>query len=312
MIKGDATVKTRETEILIVGGGPAGYAAGIYASRAGRKTIILEGRGKSRLSIGYEIENYPGFRSINSRELLDRFRSQAADFGAETIAEDAIDFNLSHEIKHVVTRESLIGAKAVILATGKPVRKEKMIAGEARLLGMGVSYCATCDGPLYRGQEVAVVGSSAEALEDVLALDQMGCRVHWFPGVRKDAVAAPERVEEIGRKGIVIYWETAVKEIGGDKGVEKIKIVTAEGREDDLPVSGCFIFRDSLTSPLFLKAGLKLDHGQCLAVDRFQRTNIDGVFAAGDIACGGMQVVTAAGEGAMAALQAIAYLRRGL
>jgi len=104
MTSADSTVKSRQTEILIIGGGPAGYAAGIYAARAGRKTIILEGRGASRLSIGYEIENYPGFRSINSRELLDRFRSQAAGFGAEIISEDAIDFNFSSDVKYVVTR----------------------------------------------------------------------------------------------------------------------------------------------------------------------------------------------------------------
>jgi len=306
-----STVKSRQTEILIIGGGPAGYAAGIYAARAGRKTIVLEGRGASRLSIGYEVENYPGFRSINSRELLDKFRSQAGGFGAEIISEDAIDFNFSSEVKYVVTRESLVEAKAVILATGRPVRKEKMIPGEERLLGMGVSYCATCDGPLYRGQTVAVVGRSEEALEDVLALHQIGCRIHWVPGGARGAVGMPERVEEIVHKGITIHWEAVVKEISGDKGVEKVRI-PGEGREDELPVSGCFIFRESLTSPLFLKAGLKLDHGQCLAVDRFQRTNIEGVFAAGDITCGGMQVVTAAGEGATAAMQAIVYLRKNL
>lgn len=305
----DATVKSLRAEILIVGGGPAGYTAGIYAARAGRKTIILEGRGASRLSIGYDIENYPGFRSINSRELLDRFRAQAADFGAEIIAEDAIDFNFSADVKYVVTRESLIESKAVILATGRPVRKEKMIPGEERLLGSGVSYCATCDGPLYRGQAVAVVGRSEEALEDVLALHQIGCRVHWIPGATRDAIGSAELVEEILRRDVSVHWGASVKEISGEKGVEKVRMA-AEGREVDLPVSACFIFRESLTSPLFLKAGLKMDHGQCLSVDRFQRTNLEGVFAAGDLTCGGMQVVTAAGEGATAAMQAIVYLRK--
>jgi thioredoxin reductase (NADPH) len=311
MASADLKVTNRRSEILIVGGGPAGYAAAVYASRAGRKTIILEGRGTSRLSIGYEIENYPGFRSINSRELLEKFRDQARDFGAEIITEDAIDFNFSSDVKYVVTRESLVEAKVVILATGKPVRKEKMIPGEERMLGMGVSYCATCDGPLYRGLAVAVIGRSEEALEDVLALHEIGCRVHWIPGAAKEALGLPELVEEIVRKDISVHWQAAVREISGDKGVEKVRIAV-EQREEDLPVSGCFIFRESLTSPLFLKAGLKLDHRQCLAVDRFQRTNIDGVFAAGDIACGGMQVVTAAGEGAVAAMQAVVYLRKNL
>ncbi|MGB7296922.1 MAG: FAD-dependent oxidoreductase [Candidatus Aminicenantales bacterium] len=105
------------------------------------------------------------------------------------------------------------------------------------------------------------------------------------------------------------FWKAEAKEIGGEKSVERIRIAT-EGGEEDIPVMGCFIFRESLASPLFAKAGLKLDHRQCLAVDRFQRTNLEGVFAAGDINCGGMQVVTAAGEGAAAAMQAIVYLRK--
>jgi thioredoxin reductase (NADPH) len=309
MTNNESNAKNLRAEILIVGGGPAGYSAGIYSSRAGIKTIILEGRGSSRLSIGYDIENYPGFPSINSRELLQKFKDQARGFGAEIVSEDAIDFNFSSETKYVVTRESLLEAKAVILAAGKPVVKEKMIPGEERLLGMGVSYCATCDGPLYRGQPVAVVGHTAEAAEDVLALHQIGCRVHWIPGGELGADVPAELSGKARAKEINVYLKAEPKEIAGDKGVEKVRI-SSEGREEDIPVAGCFIFRESLTLPLFAKAGLKLDHGQCLAVDRFQRTNIEGVFAAGDISCGGMQVVTAAGEGAMAAMQAIVYLRQ--
>jgi thioredoxin reductase (NADPH) len=305
----ESGAKNLRTEILIVGGGPAGCSAGIYAARAGRKTIILGGRAASRLSIGYDIENYPGFPSINSRELLQKFKDQARGFGAEVVSEDAIDFNFSTETKYVVTRESLLEAKAVILAAGKPVRKEKMIPGEERLLGMGVSYCATCDGPLYRGQAVAVIGHTAEAVEDVLALRELGSHVHWIPGGKLGPDVPAGLSEEVGRKDIAVYWEAEPIEISGEKGVEKIRIIL-EDREEEIPVSGCFIFRESLTSPLFVKAGLKLDHGQCLAVDRFQRTNIEGVFAAGDISCGGMQVVTAAGEGAVAAMQAIVYLRK--
>ncbi|MGB7296912.1 MAG: FAD-dependent oxidoreductase [Candidatus Aminicenantales bacterium] len=304
----ESTTKNLKTEILIVGGGPAAFSAGIYAARAGRQTIILEGRAGSRLSIGYDIENYPGFRSINSRELFQKIKDHALAFGAEIVSEDAIDFNFSTETKYIVTRASLIEAKAVILATGKPVRREKMIPGEERLLGMGVSYCATCDGPLYRSQPVAVVGRTAEAVEDMLALHQLGSEVHWIPG----GEAAPEvpagLSEKVRGKSITIHWKAEAKEISGEQGVERIRIVS-EGREEDIPVSGCFIYRESLTSPLFVKAGLKLEHGQCLAVDRFQKTSIEGVFAAGDISCGGMQVVTAAGEGSVAAMQAVVYLR---
>lgn len=298
---------SRNTEILIIGGGPAGYSAGMYAARAGRKTIILEGRGRSRLAVGYVLENYPGFISIDSAELLRSFRAQAGHFGAEILAEEAIDFNLAGPTKYVVTREHLFEAKAVILATGKPVPRERLIPGEERFIGQGVSYCATCDGPLYRGLTVAVAGDSEEAAEEVLALHGMGCRVHWIPG--RDRKGNPPKAREIEEKGIPIQRTARIAEVQGGKGVERL-VLEKDGQPEEMAVSALFVFRESLTSPLFEKAGLALDHRQCLGVDRRQRTNIDGVFAAGDITCGAMQVVTAAGEGAVAAIQAIAYVRK--
>ena len=299
---------TRSTEILIVGGGPAGYTAGIYASRAGRKTAILEGRGRSRLSVGYTLENYPGFIAIDSAQLLQKFRSQAEHFGAELFPEEAIDFNLSGPTKYVVSREHLYEAQAVILATGKSVPRERLIRGEEKFLGQGVSYCATCDGPLYKGLTVAASGASDEAAEEVLALHGLGCHVHWIPGESQAKKAASDKAREVESKGIPIYWAARIIEVQGGRGVEKLTL-EREGGEEELPVSALFIFRESLTSPLLQKAGLSLDHRQCLAVDGRQRTNIEGVFAAGDITCGGMQVVTAAAEGAVAAMQAVISIR---
>jgi thioredoxin reductase (NADPH) len=300
---------TRTVEILIVGGGPAGYAAGIYAARAGRKTAILEGRGRSRLSIGYTIENYPGFMSIDSAELLRIFRSQARHHGAELVPEEAIDFNLSSPTKYAVSRENLYEAKAIILATGKPIPRERLIRGEDRFVGQGVSYCATCDGPLYKGLNVAALGSSDEAAEEVMALAGMGCRVHWILGGSPEKPVAPEKLREAEDRGIPVHRAARVIEVRGERSVEAVALEN-EGREEELPVAALFIFRESLTAPLFQKAGLSLDHRQCVAVDKRQRTNIEGVFAAGDITCGGMQVVTAAGEGAVAALQAVIYVRK--
>jgi thioredoxin reductase (NADPH) len=299
----------KSADILIVGGGPAGYTAGIYAARAGRKTIILEGRGASRLAVGYNIENYPGFPEISSLELLQKFRAQAIQFGAEVSSEEAIDFNLSAETKYVVTRERLYEARAFILATGKPVTRERLIPGEDRLLGQGVSYCATCDGPFYRGLPAAALGASDEAAEEILALQGLGCRVLWIPGEAQAGRVSEQLLAQIRAKNIPVRWKSSVKEIVGQKGVEKI-ILDTEGAQEELPVSAVFVFRESLTSPLLLKAGLRLDHRQCLAVDRLQRTNLEGVYAAGDLTCGGMQVVTAAGEGAVAAMQAVSFLRK--
>ncbi len=304
-MKGVTPVKA---DVLIVGGGPAGLTAAIYVARAGKKALVLEGKSSSRLAINYEIENYPGFRSIDSRELLGIFREQAESFGAEFLAGDAIAFALDSEPKFVTTKDHLVEARAVVIATGKPVPKERLIPGEDRLLGQGVSYCATCDGPLFRGAPVAAFGHSEEALEDVTALHEMGCRVLWIPGK-----ASPEERAKIdeaaGGKGISVRWNTRIRDIAGDLRVEKV-VLDSDGAPEEVPVSAVFIFREIPSGPLFSRAGLSLDHKQCVAVDRFQRTNIPGVFAAGDVTCGGLQVVAAAGEGCVAALQALVHLRK--
>jgi thioredoxin reductase (NADPH) len=301
------SIKSLKTDVLIVGAGPAGLTAGIYVARAGKKALILEGRGVSRLAISYTIENYPGFPSIESRELLEIFRRQAVSFGAEIVAGDAIAFGLDGSPKYVTTKEAVIEAGAVVLATGKPVPKERLIAGEDRLIGQGVSYCATCDGPLFRGRPVAAVGHAEEALEDVRALQAMGCKVLWVPGKPGGASDSPEAQALEGR-GVTIRRDGKVKEIRGGANVEDILIESASGPEA-VPVAAVFIFREVPAGPLFERAGIKLDHKQCVAVDRFQRTNIPGVFAAGDITCGGQQVVSAAGEGCVAGMQALIHLR---
>lgn len=309
MENGESKIKSRATDILVIGSGPAGLTAGLYAARAGKKTIILEGRAASRLSIGYKLENYPGFISIDSRELFDKFKKHAQHFGAEIVRSDVIDFNLASRPKYVTTRDMFIEAKSVILATGRPLSETKMIPGEARLLGSGVSYCATCDGPLYRGHKVIGIGNSDEAAEDILGLHQIGSEVHWIPGELKELNVSENLMTEVKKKNIPVYLKTVVKEIIGEHRVEKV-VVQKEKRDEELDVAGIFIFRDIPTVPLFSKAGIKLDHGQCVAVDRFQRTNLEGVFAAGDVTCGGMQIVSAAGEGCVAALQAMKYIRK--
>lgn len=303
-------MRQHETDILIIGAGPAGLTAAIYAARSGKRTMVLESeRAASRLALGYELENYPGFAAINSRELLDKFRSQAAGFGAEFATGDVIALSLESSPKFVSTSDAFIEARAVILATGKPFAKERQIPGEERLLGYGVSYCAVCDGPLYKGRDTAVYGHSAEAIEDIWILDQTGVRVHWIPGRVKDPAALEEAFLKAEKRGIPVHGGAEIKEIAGEKSVERV-VLKSEGGERTLDVEAVFIFREVPTGPLFAKSGLALDHKQCLAVDRFQRTNLPGVFAAGDLTCGGLQVVSAAGEGCVAALQALAYLRK--
>jgi thioredoxin reductase (NADPH) len=302
------SIKSLRTDVLIVGAGPAGLTAAIYVARAGKKTLVLEGRGLSRLAIPYTIENYPGFPSADSRELLDKFRSQAVAFGAEIVAGDAIAFALEGSPKYVTTKDAVIEAAAVVLATGKPFPRARLIPGEDRLIGQGVSYCATCDGPLFRGATVAAVGHAEEALEDVHALQAMGVKVHWVPG-KTGGAADSDEARALEGQGVSIRRDGKVREIKGESRVESVVIESAAGTEA-VAVAAVFIFREIPQGPLFEKAGVALDHKQCVAVDRFQRTNIAGVFAAGDNTCGGMQVVSAAGEGCVAGMQALVYLRK--
>ncbi|HMA52985.1 MAG TPA: FAD-dependent oxidoreductase, partial [Acidobacteriota bacterium] len=174
-------IKSLKTDVLVVGAGPAGLTAGIYVARAGKKALLLEGRAASRMAVPYTIENYPGFPPIDSLELLGLFRKQAVSFGAEIAAGEAIAFALDGDPKYVTTTEAVIEASAVILATGRPVPKSRLVPGEEKLIGQGVSYCATCDGPLFRGATVAAIGHAEEALEDVHALHAMGVKVVWVP-----------------------------------------------------------------------------------------------------------------------------------
>ena len=300
-------IRTLKADILVIGAGPAGLTAALYAARSGKRTLILQGRAPSRLGLDYTIENYPGFLSIGSRELLARFREQAVHFGAEIVEGDAVAFGLDSSPKYVTTKDSLIEAGAVILATGKPVPRERLIPGEDRLVGQGVSYCATCDGPLFRGADVVAVGDSEEAREDVASLLQIGCRVHWVPGQAPDGPGAAAAAA-LAARGAVVRAAARVVEIVGADRVEKVRLEEG-GRAKELAAAAVFIFRDIPAAPLLGRAGLALDHKQCVAVDRFQRTNLPGVFAAGDVTCGGLQVVAAAGEGCVAALQALMSLR---
>ena len=301
-------VKNIKTDIVIIGSGPAGLTAGLYAARSGRKALVLEGRAASRLSIGYTLENYPGFIAIDSKELLNKMRDHARHFGAEIMTGDAINFSLTTDPKYVTTKDAFIEAKAVIIATGRGLSKGKMIPGEEKFLGTGVSYCATCDGPLFRGRTVVALGNTDEAAEDVLALKGMDIDVRWIPGEEEVGISKV-LLEEITKQGVQILAETKIKAIEGETRVKNVLVSTA-GKEEVLEVPAIFIFRDIPSTSLFAKAGVELDHRQCIQVDRQQKTNLEGVFAAGDVTCGGLQIASAVGEGCVAAIQAIAYARK--
>ena len=302
-------VQQKRVDVLVIGAGPAGLAAALYTARSGKKTLVLAGQSSSKLELGYLVENYPGFISINSQDLLKKFRAHAVHFGAEVLEADAVDINLSMDPKFVVTKEHMIEARSIIVATGRPAADRNRIPGEEALVGMGVSYCATCDGPLYRGKKVLAIGNTDESAEDVLALLQMGVEVEWCTGDGKPAQASQALIQEAKAAGVLFREKSQVKEIRGEGRVQEARI-EQNGRTFSQAVDGVFIFRDIPFSLLYTKAALDIDHRNCVVTDPHQKTNLDGVFAAGDITCGGLQIVTGAGEGARAAVSALKYLRQ--
>jgi len=298
-------------DLVILGAGPAGLTAGIYSSRLGLKTIVLEsGIPGGRAGEAPFIENYPGFPDgITGVELVEKMTKQCSKFGAEIRTfEEAIDLELKGELKKVTTRKGSYISMAVIIATGTQRRKLR-IPGESELLGRGVSYCPVCDGAFFKGLKVIVVGSGEEAASDALFLTGLAGEVvlvtHGGP-----LEAADELLRRLRDKGVKVI-EARVTEIIGKDGVESVRVAYEEGREDVLPADGVFISLGGVpTSELVRKAGVEVDEKGCIKVDRWQKTSIEGVFAAGDCTCGGMQVITATGEGAMAAINASRYVKR--
>jgi len=298
--------KEMQTEVLIIGGGPAGLAAAIYTARGNKKTVVLKGKAKPALAMAHKVENYPGFESVTGQELLDLFEKQAVRFGAEILKSDVIEYGLGFDPKMVTTRNEIIMADVVIIATGRGAHKVQ-VENEDRFLGLGVSYCAVCDGAFYREKKVVVYGNDHEAIEDALMLKQLGCDVTLISYCKK--MKCPENLREMARnKGIHMYPDTRIKSIQGESAVEQVVIENAEGGEI-LKTNAVFIIQHVPSMKLLQRAGINLNQRDCVIVNRDQETNLPGVYAAGDVTCGGMQIATATGEGVMAALQALKKIR---
>ena len=293
-------------DVVIVGAGIAGLTAGIYASSLGAKTLILEGSYPSRLLLAKVIYNYPGFpEGISGRELLERVRAQALKMGSEIRRGDVVSMILKTTIKSLMTRKETITAKAVIIATG--IRRERLnIPGEERFLGLGVSYCAICDGPLYRNRRVAVIGYGDDAITDTIFLSSIAREVYFIPLKPLPKV----HVDKLSAYGNVrLLLKVKVKSIIGRDRVEEVELVR-DGEVEKVSVDGVFIITEETPTPDVIKnAGIRVDERGCIKVNQRQETNIEGVYTAGDCTCGGMQAITAAGQGALAAINAVAYIR---
>jgi len=303
-------------EILIIGAGPAGLSAGVYCGRSNRDTIILQGKQVSALAKAKEIQNWLGEEEISGPNLLEKFKKHAESYDSVRIVEgDVIALLMGMGTNMVSTRTSNITSDVVIIATGTGERKE-VIKNESNLIGFGVSYCALCDGPLYREKTVYLYGHDEEVLEDALALEQMGCDVHII--TNKSMEDLPDLAMEVKNKGIDIIDNMEVVEaIANSEGViEKITCKSTKSDADEseevleFSLDCLFVLSHIPSNSIFKKAGIELDENGNVRADENQLTNIQGVYAAGDVTGGLYQVVFAAGEGARAGINACKYIRQ--
>ncbi|WP_030160305.1 thioredoxin-disulfide reductase [Glycomyces sp. NRRL B-16210] len=300
-------------DVIIIGSGPAGYTAALYTARADLRPLVFEGfQFGGALMQTTEVENYPGFpEGIMGPELMDQWRKQAERFGAELVSDDVTRVDFSGDVKKVWVGEDEFQARAVILATGSAFRPLN-VPGENELMGRGVSACATCDGFFFRDQEIAVVGGGDSAMEEATFLTKFASKVtivHRREEFRASKIMA-ERA--LANPKIEVAWNSAVEKINGEGGkvasVGLVDTVTGEARE--LAATGLFIAIGHDPRSELFKGQVELDESGYVKVDApSTRTNVAGVFAAGDLVDHTyQQAVTAAGTGCAAALDAERYL----
>jgi thioredoxin reductase (NADPH) len=298
---------------LIIGSGPAGYTAAIYASRANLKPVLYQGiQPGGQLTITTEVENYPGYpEGIQGPEMMVDFEKQAARMGADVRFGMAtrVDFS-SRPYKVEIDEEKWIAAESVIISTGASA-KWLGLESEQRLNGFGVSACAVCDGFFFKGKEVAIVGAGDTACEEALYLSKLCTTVHML--VRKGEMRASKVMQDrvLQTANIKVYWHSEAGEVIGDKKVEALRIHNNQtGKDETVPVSAFFVAIGHQPNSDIFKEWLNMDEqGYILTVPGTSKTNIEGVFAAGDVQDKNYrQAVTAAGSGCMAALDAERFL----
>ncbi|MFA9205899.1 MAG: thioredoxin-disulfide reductase [Burkholderiaceae bacterium] len=306
-------METEKVSILIIGSGPAGYTAAIYAARANMKPLLYQGiQPGGQLTITTEVENYPGYPDgIQGPEMMVHFEKQAARMGTDIRYGLATKVDFSGTVKKVwIDDEKLIEADAVIISTGASA-KWLGIPSEERLNGFGVSACAVCDGFFFKGKEVAIVGAGDTAAEEALYLSKMCTTVHMF--VRKEAMRASKVMQDrvLKTPNVKIYFNTETDEILGEKKVEGVRILnTKTNTKEVIPVSAFFVAIGHTPNSSIFKDYVTMDEtGYILTEPGTTKTNVEGVFASGDVQDKNYrQAVTAAGSGCMAALDAERYL----
>lgn len=291
-------------ELAIIGAGPAGYSAAIYAVRAGIKTIIFDkGLGGGLAAFSPNIENYAGFESISGMELVDKMKKHASKYTKINFNEEVKKITKKGDGFKIETIKQTYITKAILFSTGSEYRKLN-VPGEQELQGKGVSYCATCDGFFFKEKKVAVVGGGNTALIEAIYLKQIGCQEVYLIHRRDQLRAEKTYQDEAIKKGVKIIYNTQVKSIHGDQKIDFLEVYNVKTNEKSkLPVDGVFIsIGEEPQNSLAKELGVKLDEKGFVITDKQQRTNVKGVYAAGDISGGLRQIITACAEGAIASL----------
>ena len=299
-------------DIIIIGSGPAGLSAAIYAQRACLDTIVIEKNGISGGQVlnTWEVDNYPGFPGVTGFELSRQFREHANKLGARVVQDEVVQVELSGNVKKVVCEEETYEARCVILASGAHHRTLE-VPGEEELRGAGVSYCATCDGAFFRGRTVAVVGGGDAALEDAIFLARMCEKVYIVH--RRDKLRGAKRLQERlqALENIEFVWNSETVAIEGDAQVEALRLrQTKTGEERRLDVEGVFIAVGIAPKSELYAGQLELDEQGYIRADESGQTSVPGVFAAGDVRTKALrQILTAASDGANCVASAERYLQ---
>lgn len=299
---GGEQAAAEDVDVVIIGSGPAGMTAAIYAARGGLKAVIIDGKTVGgQVAITPQVENYPGFSTVSGMALVDMMAEQTRRYVRIIQGEPVREVKIGRRVE-VLTDRGLYRAKAVLLATGASWRRLG-VPGEAELFGRGVNVCATCDGNLYTGRHVLVVGGGNTAVTDALYLKRLGATVAVIH--RKDAFRAEQHlVDALNREHIPVHWNSVVEEILGQDKVRAVRIREMQsGETSEIPTDGVFLaVGQSANTELAKDLGLQLTPDGSIQVDERMRTSHPRVYAAGDVTGGVRQIVTAVGQGSVAAL----------
>ncbi|MDA3896325.1 MAG: thioredoxin-disulfide reductase [Desulfobacteraceae bacterium] len=305
-------MKPTEYDLVIIGGGPAGLTASIYAARARLNTLILEKSAPGgQILVTDWLENYPGFpEGLSGADLVTKMTDQAKRFGVEIETNQVLSMDVADTNKKLVLSDRTVTCKAVIIATGASPRKLG-VAGEEEFYGKGISTCATCDAPFFKNSVVAAIGGGDTAVQESLFLTRFASKVYLIH--RRDQLRATRILQEraLENDKIEILWDSVLSSVNGsDAGVESITIENVKtGEQSDLAVEGCFVWVGITPNTSFISDAIAVDKGGFIVVNAKMETSVPGVYAAGDVRNTPLrQVATAVGDSAIAAFEAANYI----